>query len=236
MTTTMQRDSVWGSFGSEEDGRDRRLLRFVARHGIVSIDHVMREMGVARTAAYRRVASCIEAGLLQRLELLREEPSLLRATRQGLRYAGLGVLRVAEVSPGGLDHALRCATTAQRLGDRFGHERVRSERELLFAEQLADRPLASAVMGRLPNRKPRLHRPDLVFLADEGPIAIEVELTAKTPRRLEAILLAWYQASWVWQVHYYCAPGQTRRAVDRAAARVGVGVRDRIYILKALSR
>jgi hypothetical protein len=34
--------------------------------------------------------ACIERGLLERLDLLTDEPSLLRATRDGLRYAGLG--------------------------------------------------------------------------------------------------------------------------------------------------
>src|SRR6476469_1607590 len=101
MTTAMQRDSVWGtSVSKEDDARDRRLLRFVARHGCVFIEQVGRELGVGRTAAYRRVAACIEAGLLERVDLLREEPSLIRATRQGLRYVGLGGLGVAEVSPG----------------------------------------------------------------------------------------------------------------------------------------
>jgi hypothetical protein len=231
MTTTMQRDSVWGTSVSEEDGRDRRLLRFVARHGIVCVDQVRRELGVGRTAAYRRVGACIEAGLLERIDLLREEPSLLRATRQGLRYVGLGGLRVAEISPGAVEH---CTSTAQRLGESFGHERMRTERELVLAEQIADRPLVSAVMGRLPNRKPRLHRPDLVLLTDEGPIAIEVELTPKAPRRLEAILRAWRGNPRIWAVHYYCAPGQTRRAVERAAAKVRIG--EKIVIVKALSR
>jgi len=231
----MQRDSVWGtSVSAEDDGRDRRLLHFVARHGCVFIEQVGRELGVGRTAAYRRVAACVEAGLLERIDLLREEPSLLRATRQGLRYVGLGGLGVAEVSPGGVEHSLRCAGTAQRLGERFGHELVRTERELRFAEQLHDAPLVSAVMGRLPNGKPRLHRPDLVLLPEQGTIAIEVELTPKAPRRLEAILRAWCRADWVWQVHYYCAPGQTRRAVERAIAKVRAG--DKIFAVKALSR
>lgn len=235
MTTTVQRDSVWGtSVSAEDDGGDRRLLRFVARHGCVFIEQVMRELGVGRTAAYRRVGACIEAGLLERLALLREEPSLLRATRQGLRYVGLGGLRVAEVSPGAVEHWLRCATTAQRLGGRFGPERVRTERELVFAEQLHDGPLASAMTGRLPNGKPRLHRPDLVLLVEQGPIAIEVELTPKAPRRLEAIVRAWARTDRVWQVHYYCAPGQTRRAVERAIAKARAG--DKVFTTKALSR
>jgi hypothetical protein len=230
MTTTMQRDSVWGTSVSEEDdGRDRRLLRFVARHGCVFIEQVGRELGVGRTAAYRRVATCIEAGLLERVDLLREEPSLLRATRQGLRYVGLGGLGVAEVTPGAVTHWLRCTTVGQLLEAHYGPERVRTERELRFAERLTERALGSAVMGRTRGRA-RLHRPDFVILPDqpapssEDPgvhkvIAIEVELTPKTPRRLAAIVCAWQQAKWIEQVHYLCEPGQTLRAVKRAVKR-----------------
>jgi hypothetical protein len=89
-------------------------------------------------------------------------------------------------------------------------------------------------MARLPNRKPRLHRPDLVLLTDEGPIAIEVELTPKAPRRLEAIVGAWARTDRVWEVHYYCEPGQTRRAVKRAVAKVRAD--DKIAIREALPR
>lgn len=235
MTSAKQRDAVWGTSVSEETGgRDRRLLRFVARHGVVCVDQVRRELGVGRTAAYRRVAACIEAGLLERIDLLREEPSLLRATRQGLKYVGLGGLCVAEISPGAVPHWLQCTTVAQIGGEQFGHDLIRTERELVFAEQLAGRPLASAVVGRLRNRKPRLHRPDLVLLTEKGPIAIEVELTPKSPGRLEAILSAWRRADWIWRVDYYCAPGQTHRAVERAAAKVRMG--ERIFIAEGLPR
>jgi hypothetical protein len=109
--------------------RDRELLRFVGRHGAVSIEHVMAVLGVGSTMAYRHVAACAERGLISRVALLRDEPSLLVATREGLHYAGLG-LPVAVVSPGSVGHWLRCASAALALGERHGRERVVSEREL----------------------------------------------------------------------------------------------------------
>ena len=54
--------------------RDQELVRFVGRHGLVAIRHVMATLGVGRTAAYRRVGCCVEAGLLERVDLLRTEP------------------------------------------------------------------------------------------------------------------------------------------------------------------
>ncbi len=201
--------------------RDQELVRFVGRHGLVAIRHVMAELGVGRTAAYRRVGACVEAGLLERVDLLRTEPGLLRATREGLRYASLG-LPLAKIGPGTVDHMLRCTSTAHRLGEHFGHDRVRSEREIVLAEQIAGKALASADLGERRGRI-RLHRPDLAVLTEEGTIAIEVELTPKAPRRLYALIRAWRWAIGqgpVSEVHYHCAPGQTRAAVERAVEKV----------------
>jgi len=197
--------------------RDQELVRFVGRHGVVAMRHAMAELGVGRTAAYRRVAACIEAGLLERLDILCSEPGLLRATRAGLRYAGLG-LPLAPASPGAVDHTLRCVSTAQLVGKRYGDDKVLSERELVLAEQIAGKSIASASIGEFHGRE-RLHRPDLAVFADEGTIAIEVELTPKAPYRLQGLIRAWRHAigsRLIAEVHYLCAPGLTRKAVERA--------------------
>lgn len=66
--------------------RDHELVGFVGRHGLVAIRHVMAELGVGRTAAYRRVATCVEAGLLERLDLLAtEQVEALQPRRPALR-------------------------------------------------------------------------------------------------------------------------------------------------------
>jgi hypothetical protein len=220
-------------FKGQARGRDWELVRFVGTHGAVAIEHVMAALGVGRTAAYRRVAYCIEAGLLERLDLLRGLPSLLRATAAGLSYAGLG-LRVAAISPGSVDHWLRCASTAFLLGTEFGADAVLSERELRRLEEDEGRSVVSAKVGELPSGAPRLHRPDLAVFAGKRPIAVEVELTPKAPRRLEALIRAWRRAEWVAEVRYYCEPGLTRRAVERAVEKTHA--QDRVRVLEAVPR
>ncbi len=216
--------------------RDRELIRFVGRHGLVRIGQVMEAMGVGRTAAYRRAAVCVDAGLLEGIGLLRSESRLLRATREGLRYVGLG-LPVAEISPGSVDHWLRCTSTALRIGRKLGHDRVLTEREIILGEQIEEHPIASAEVGSLPNGRPRMHRADLAILTDTGTVAVEVELTPKSPRRLEGIIRAWRMAiaaGVVKEVHYLCEPGQTRRAVERAVA--NAQAQDFIAVLEAVAR
>jgi hypothetical protein len=205
--------------GTKTRTRDQELVRFVGRHGVVSVEHVMEAMGVGRTAAYRRVAACIEGGLLERLAVLRSEPSLLRATRSGLRYAGLG-LAVATVSPGAIRHSLICASVAQRVVRANGENAVMTERELVLAERIEGEAIASAEVGRPRGGRARLHRPDLVVFREGERIAVEVELTPKAPYRLDELIRAWRRALCVEEVHYLCEPGQTHRAVERAVARV----------------
>lgn len=213
--------------------RDRELVHFVGRHGLVRIEHAMAAMGAGRTVTYGRVAACVQAGLLERVELLRCEPGLLRATREGLRYAGLG-LPLAVVSPGSIEHWLRCASTAQLLAEEFAASEILSERELALAEQIEGRPIASAKVGEHFNGRPQLHRPDLAVLAEQGTIAVEVELTPKSLRRLEAIIRAWRRADWVAEVRYYCAAGPAARAVERAVAKLYAS--ERIAVFEAVPR
>jgi hypothetical protein len=213
-------------------GRDLELVHFVGRHGVVAIAHVMATLNVSRASAYRRVAACIERGLLARLDLLRAEPSLLTPTREGLRYAGLG-LPVPFVSPGSVDHWLRCASTAQLLAEEFGAEAILTERELAHLERIEGRPIASAKLGELPNGYPRLHRPDLAVAVPAGILSVEVELTAKGPHRLAQLLRAWRRSSWVSEVRYYCDPA-ARRAVERAISKTRT--ESRICLHRAVPR
>jgi hypothetical protein len=198
-------------------------VRLVGRHGVMTVEQAMRATGVGRTATYRRAAALIEAGLLERLDLLRSEPSLLHATRDGLRYAKLA-MPVAAISPGTVDHWLRCVTAALDLGECYGHDRVLTERDIVSREVIEDRLVGRIPFGRvLAHGNQRFHRPDLIVATEEGLIAIEVELTPKAPGRLAALLRAWRMAVGTKkfsEVHYLCEPGQTRRLVERVAKKV----------------
>jgi hypothetical protein len=212
--------------------RDRDLLIYIACQGVVAIDHVMSALVIGRTAAYRRVAHCVEAGLIERLELLRTEPSLLRVTRKGLRYLGLDAMPVAEVTPATAPHWLRCASVARHLYEtEFRAHEVFSERDIRLAEQMQSDPVASAKVGELPIGGPRYHRPDLAIVLPDATIAVEVELSLKAPRRLEAILRGWRRAHWVAEVRYYAAPGPVTRGLQRAITKTHTAEKVRILEL-----
>ena len=196
-------------------GRDRELVGWIARMGAVGIGQVQGRFGVCRSVSYEVVARLVEAGLIERVSTLPGDPTLLSPTPQGIAYAGLG-LPPARVTPGAVDHWLACADTALWAERRWGRESLMSERELRFAELDASKPIASAIVGELPDGRPMLHRPDLVVRDDGRTIAIEVELTPKAPRRLQTIVRAWRRARHVDHALYLVPPGPTQRAVERA--------------------
>jgi hypothetical protein len=68
----------------------------------------------------------------------------------------------------------------------------------------------------------------------EGLIAVEVELSGKSPRRLETIVRGWRRADWVGEVRYYCAPGFVTRGVERAVQKLHVA--DRVRVLEVVAR
>jgi hypothetical protein len=185
--------------------------------GAVGIGQVQARLGICRSVGYAIVARLVEANLVERVATLPGDPNLLVATREGIAYAGLG-LPPARVAAGQVDHWLACADMAIWAERRWGQGSVWSERELRFAELEAPKPIASAIVGELPDGRPMLHRPDLVVRDDGRTTAIEVELTPKAPRRLEHLVRSWRRARYVDQVLYLCPPGPTQRAVERAVA------------------
>jgi hypothetical protein len=212
------------------DHRGKRLREVVEFCATLPrpVEHIEARFAICRSEAYRHVAAGIEWGLLERVAPLRGEPALVRATREGMRFAGLG-LQVARISPALLPHWAACSAVWLSLEREFGVGMVISEAELRLEEALAGEAVASAKLGEGRGGRPRLHRPDLAVLGNGRPIAIEVELTPKAPGRLQQIVRAWRRARCITEARYYAAPGKTRRAVERAVERAHARERVRVY-------
>lgn len=198
--------------------RDLDLVRWIGRIGAVTIDQLMTRFRLGQSVAYDRIAACVTAGLLNRSAVVYEAPAFLTATRGGLELVGLGLPEVL-VSTALARHHHVCGEVAIWLEERHGPQSVLSVRELVFEERLTGRPIASAKVGELASGQPRLHRPDFAILGPTANRAIEVELTPKAPVRLDRIIRSWRRSRCVEEVTYICAPGATRRAVERAIRR-----------------
>jgi hypothetical protein len=200
---------------------NRNIVDWIGRLGAAGASDVAAHLGLELAEARARLGACTRAGQLRAARLLHGEPALYVATRAGLRSVGLESLAPCRVSTTGFAHLSACGRLAVALERAHPDARLASERELRLAERRAGRPIASAEVGLGRDGEPALHRPDLVLFGPHGPVAIEVELTIKSPRRLRQIVRGWGRCRLVQGVVYHATPGAARavrRAVDALCA------------------
>jgi hypothetical protein len=156
-----------------------------------------------------------------------------------MRMSGLRGLDPCRVSAANAGHLIACARVAAALERCYPGQRVLGERELRRDEREHGAELASARLRPGPDGARQLHRPDLVLWPDPAdedlPVAVEVELTVKAPRRLADICRAWARCRSVAGVLYLVAP-PVRGALERAVAEAQAGDRIVVVTLDALPR
>jgi hypothetical protein len=214
------------------------LLQWTARIGAVTAEALADRRGTTLASAHAQLLAAERARLLSRRRPLAEQPSLYTITRAGLQACGLLGLDPCRVSASNALHLITCAWVAGALARCYPDHRVLGERELRHDERAHGTQLASARLGTAPDGGPLLHRPDLVLWPDGPrpahgrssmpcasvlglPVAVEVELTVKAPRRLADICRAWARCRCVAGALYLVAPEverAVRRAIDAARA------------------
>jgi hypothetical protein len=214
------------------------LLRWTVRLGAVTPEALAQHGGWTLASARGRLLAAERAGLLRSRRVLAGAPVLYTATRAGLRVSGLHGLELCRVTVSNAPHTIECARVAAALERAYPDHRVTGERELRRDERESGTPLASACLGHGPGGAPLLHRPDLVLWPDGTserlPVAVEVELTVKAPRRLLEICRAWARCRCVAGTLYLASEpvqGPLARAIERAQA----GERIALVALDALS-
>ena len=208
-----------------------RLIRWTARIGAVTAEALAEREQWTLASARARLLGAERVGLLSRHRPLIGQPALYTVTRAGLRAAGLRGLDPMSVSAANARHAIVCVSTAVLLERAYADNWVMGERELRREERECRAPMASATLRDSAHGMPLLHRPDLVLWAkvdQRPPVAVEVELTVKAPRRLLEICRAWARCRCVSGV-LYLASAEVRGPLERAVARAQAG--DRIVLL-----
>lgn len=219
---------------SRAPSRERvAMLQWTARIGAVTAEALAQLQGTTVVSARARLSVAVRERLLARHRPLTGQPALYSVTRAGLRASGLSGLDPCRVSAASSQHLIACAHAAAALQRCYPDHTVMGERELRREEHRAGAPVASAVLGYAADGGPLMHRPDVVLWPAgawppraEGarPIAVEVELTIKAPRRLADICRAWARSRHVAGVLYLAAPA-VERALERALATAHAGER-----------
>ena len=212
-------------------------LQWTARIGAVTAEALAERQRTEVATARSRLRAAEKRGLLSRRAPLASQPALYTITPAGLRTSGARGLEPARVSPANALHLIVCARVAAALERCYPDHSVLGERELRRDERECGTLLASGLLGTGRYGQPLVHRPDLVLRApgvNPGlPVAVEVELTVKSHRRLAAICQAWARCRCVAGVLYLAAP-DVERPLARALAQVGAGERIVVVPLAAL--
>ncbi|HYM56105.1 MAG TPA: hypothetical protein VES97_12140 [Solirubrobacteraceae bacterium] len=215
------------------------IMQWTAGLGAVTAEALADREGSTVASARARLLAAERERLLSRQRPLAGQPALYAVTRAGLRVSGLRGLEPCRVSTANAAHTIACAGVAAALERCYPDHRVLGERELRRDERECGAELASARLGYRPDGGPLLHRPDLVLWpkqapasppgglressvqADGRPVAVEVELTVKAPRRLLEICRAWARCRCVAGVLYLASPeveSALARAIEKAQA------------------
>jgi hypothetical protein len=215
-------------------GRDRELLQFIAEHRIVLLGHVRGLLGVSAAAAYARLRTLTNGGLVRR------EPGHIRGgacyliTGRGLAVVGSDLPR-ARVDWRCYEHDVGVAWLWLRArSGAFGPLReVVSERRMRShdaGEEGREAPLAVRLGGVGPGGRERLHYPDLLVVDARGRrVALELELSSKSRTRREAILAGYGADPRIDAVVYLVADRSgIGRAIQTSARRLGLS--DRIHV------
>ena len=213
------------------------IIGWTARIGAVTAEALAYRHDISVASARARLLGAERARLLTRHRPLTGQPALYTITPTGRRTFGLVGLEPCRVSASSALHSIVCAEVAAALERCYPDHEVLGERELRRDERECGHPLASARLGAPGVGEPLLHRPDLVLRPTRSgeplPVAVEVELTIKAPRRLAAICTAWARCRCVAGVLYLVAP-EVEHALERAIDTARAGERIAAVPLNAL--
>jgi hypothetical protein len=209
---------------------DLAVLGPLAEHRLLTGPQVAVLLGVSADAAGRRLRRLADKGLVAYQPPFRGAPASARITRPGVRAVG------RQLSPPGEnlnefqhDVGVGWLWLAARAGA-FGEVRqIATERTMQAADGAAAaagrRPRYGVGLGMLgPNGRPQRHYPDLMLdLASGHRVAVELELTQKSSRRLSRIMTAYASDASVDAVLYLTATKTLADRVTEAARRAGIG-------------
>ena len=184
--------------GPQVTSRDVEIVRWIGRHGIVTVEQVSTKFfvredgGQGNWAAYRRLRKLEELHLIRRDPTFWREPAVLRVTAAGARLAEIDVAP-AHIVLAEVHHTLALVDLMEQLLAQNRGATMVSEREI---RALRFRELGAG------QRRPGYGRiPDgILHLRNKKTVAVELDLTSKRQRDIERVITGYkqerYDAVW----------------------------------------
>lgn len=191
--------------------RDDEILKWVARHGIVTVDQMAAKFFATpqgRSACYQRVRKLCAAAppLLQRDLAFYRHPAIIRVTPAGARRADVGIAP-AHIVPAEIPHALAIVDLAESLLADLLKE---NKETVLVTER--ERRAERYREKRAGKRKSTGRIPDVVFelpatkTKKARNIAVELDRTVKSRMDAEAVVRAYIAERSYSEVWWYVRP------------------------------
>lgn len=175
--------------------RDLDILRWIARHGVVTAELVGRRFfwrperrDYGKWAAYRRLRALGELGYVQSNKPFAHRSAVLRVTREGARIADVG-LRPATLVLAELEHTLALVALTEYLLFEYRGAELTTERELRAQRYRALRDgVRETEVGRTPDALLRLPTKSSVGAQGVETVAIELDIKRKDRRTMESVV------------------------------------------------
>lgn len=210
------------------DEVDLRLLGFAAEHRLVLAAHAQALLGISARAAARRLRVLAHGGHLRSDRQLAGR-GWYQIDRAGLAAIGSSLSRPRDVDLATYEHDIGLAWLglAADRGALGATRAIVSERQMRSADRRAERfaePYGVRVPGAGPRGGERRHYPDLLLETGTGHrVAVELELSSKSPRRREEILGGYAIDARFDAVLYLVDRPGVGRAIERSVAALGLG-------------
>ena len=201
--------------GPQVTSRDVEIVRWIGRHGIVTVEQVStkffaRDDGSrGNWAAYRRLRKLEELHLVRRDPTFWREPAVLRVTMAGARLAEIDVAP-AHIVLAEVHHTLALVDLMEQLVAQNRGATMVTEREIraLRFRELAVK-LRRPGYGRIPD--------GILHLRTKKTVAVELDLTSKRQRDIERVITGYKQERYnaVW---WFARPAIAGRIKDIVVA------------------
>lgn len=172
--------------------RDVEILRFINDFGFCEISHIGRRFQLKNLRSYKIMKRLIRGGLVAHERVFHNRPGAYFLTRAGAKYTPLPP--IYKIPKDLYKHQIAIIDVYFKLIQLYPDATWLSERVLKrdkFTEGFGR-------TGHLADGK--------LIMPDQKRVAIEVELTMKSRRRLEQIFRAYTLQIAVKEVWYFCAP------------------------------
>jgi hypothetical protein len=213
--------------GSQITERDRAALGFLAEHRVMVVPQVATGLGVSDRTAAARLRDLRDRRLIGHEAIFRDQPAAVWITRRGLD-AIESRLPAPGVDLKGYRHDIGVGwlwLQAQR--GSFGPvAALTSEREMRSHDLRSGRnadPFGVALGGVDSFGRMTRHYPDLLLTKADGTrVAFELELTAKSGRRLDTIMRGYAGDGRIDTAIYLVPNASLERLVGDAVTRAGI--------------